>query len=105
MKDDFSELETNASCYTLNSTTSIYSYRNNIRSTYTQVGGKWYKTAAQNYTNLPTNIVCFSYNDITSLNSNAEYFPIFEFIAFSLAVFVWVVVYKLISRLIKWRSM
>lgn len=105
MKDDFSELETNATCYTLNSATSIYSYRNNIRSTYTQVGGKWYKTATQSYTNLPTNTICFSYNDITGLSSNAQFSPIFEVIAFSLAVFVWFVVYRLISRLIKWRSM
>lgn len=103
MTDDFSELPTNATCYTLNSATSIYVYRSNIRDTYTQVGGKWYKTATTNYTNIPTNTICWNYSDITAINSKAEYFPIYEFIAVLLALFVWFFVYKLIARLFKWR--
>lgn len=43
MKDDVSEIITNAECYTINSATSIYAYKNNTRETYTQIGGKWKK--------------------------------------------------------------
>lgn len=103
MTDDFSELPTNANCYALNSATSIYVYRSNARDIYTQVGGKWYKTATSDYYNVPSSTVCWSYSDITALNSKAEYFPIYEFIAVILALFVWFFVYKLIARLFKWR--
>lgn len=103
MKDNFTELETGASCYVLNSSTSIYSYKNGVRSSYVQVGGKWYKTAQNAYSGLPSSSVCYSYNDITAINSKAEYFPIYEFIAIILAVFVWWFVFKLVSRLFRWR--
>lgn len=103
MTDDTSNIPSGASCYVVNSATSIYVYRNNTRDTYTQIGGKWYRTATTSYTNVPTNSVCWSYSDIAAINSKAEFFPIYEFIAIILAVFVWFVVYKLISRLIKWK--
>lgn len=103
MTDDFSELVTGASCYAISNTSSIYAYKNNIRTTYSQIGGKWYKTAESEYYNIPSTTTCYSYGDITKINSNAEYFPIFEFIAIILAVFVWFVVFRLISRLIRWR--
>ena len=104
MTDDFSNLETGASCYVLNNATSIYSYKNNIRTTYNQVGGKWYRSAVQNYTNLPVNSVCWSYADITALNSNAVYFPIYSYIALAIACGVWVVCFKLLSRLVRFKS-
>lgn len=103
MKDDFSELEKGATCYVLNSATSIYSYKNGVRSSYVQVGGKWYKTAQSDYYSIPTTSVCFSYNDITAINSKAEFAPFYEFIAIILAVFVWWFVFKLVSRLFRWR--
>lgn len=103
MKDDFSELETGASCYVLNSSTSIYSYKSGVRSSYQQVGGKWYKTAQNAYSSVPSTSICFSYSDITAINSKAEFAPIYEFIAFILAVFVWWFVFKLVSRLFRWR--
>lgn len=103
MKDDFSELETGASCYVLNSSTTIYSYKGGVRSSYVQVGGKWYKTAQSAYSSVPNSSICFSYSDITAINSKAEYFPIYEFIAIILAVFVWWFVFKLVSRLFRWR--
>lgn len=103
MKDDFSELETGASCYVLNSSTSIYSYKSGIRSSYQQVGGKWYKTAQTTYNTIPSSSVCFSYNRITEINSYSEFAPIYEFIALILAVFVWWFVFKLVSRLFRWR--
>lgn len=84
MNDDFSELETGSSCYAISSATSIYSYKNNTRSTYTQIGGKWLKTQQSTYNTIPTSSICFSYADITAINSKAEYAPIYEFIAFCL---------------------
>lgn len=103
MTDDFTNLETGASCYVLNNTTSIYAYKNNTRSTYYQVGGKWYKTAAQTYTSVPSNTVCWSYADITALNSNAQFYPIYAYIALVMSIFVWFVVFRLITRLVRWR--
>lgn len=103
MKDDTSEIINNATCYTLNNATSIYAYRNNVRSTYTQVGGKWYKTAETTYSSVPSSSYCLSYNDISDLNSNAAFEPIFLFIGFCLAIFVWKFVYFLWSRLVRYR--
>lgn len=77
--DDISEIEQNATCYTINSQTSIYSYRNNTRSTYTQIGSKWYKTAQTTYTTLPNNIVCVPYSTLSELASNAQLTPIYTF--------------------------
>ena len=102
MTDDFSNLETGSNCYVLNSATSIYSYKSNSRKTYT-LGGKWFHTATSTYTNIPTNTVCWSYSDITSLNSNADMYPIYMFIGFCLAVFVWFLFFWLFRRLFKWR--
>ena len=82
--DDVSEIITNATCYVINNQNSIYAYRNNTRSNYTQIGGKWFKTSEQTYTSIPTNNVCYSYSDIKELKSNAAFEPIFYAIAFSL---------------------
>lgn len=103
MKDDVSEIINNATCYTLNNATSIYAYRDNVRNTYTQVGGKWYKTAETTYSSVPFSAYCLSYNDISDLNSNAAFEPIFVFIAFCLAIFVWKFVYFMWSRLVRYR--
>ena len=103
MKDDTSEIINNATCYTLNNATSIYAYRNNVRSTYTQVGGKWYKTSETIYSSLPPSSYCLSYNYISDLNSNAAFEPIYVFIAFCLAIFVWKFVYFMLSRLVRYR--
>lgn len=103
MTDDFDDLETGASCYVLNNATSIYSYKSNSRKTYTLVGGKWYHTATSTYTSIPTNTVCWSYSDITELNSNADMYPVYMFISFSLAVFTYFLAWYLFRRLFKWR--
>lgn len=103
MTDNFDDLETGASCYVLNNATSIYSYKSNSRKTYTLVGGKWYHTATSNYTNIPTNTVCWSYSDITELNSNSDMYPVYMFISFSLAVFTYFLAWYLFRRLFKWR--
>lgn len=104
MTDNFDELETGASCYVLNNATTIYSYKSNIRKTYIQVGGKWINTSQSDYYNLPSNTVCFSYNDITKLNSNAVFEPFLIGLSFCLAVFVWWAVFSLFSRLVRWKA-
>lgn len=104
MTDDISEIVTNASCYTINSQTSIYSYSGNVRRTYTQIGGKWLQTAQTTYSNIPTTSYCVSYDTISSLNSYSYMQPIFEFIALIMALFVWFFCFKLWSKLIWWRG-
>lgn len=103
MTDNFDDLETGASCYVLNNATSIYSYKSNSRKTYTLVGGKWYYTATSTYTSIPTSTVCWSYSDITKLSSNADMYPVYMFISFSLAVFTYFLAWYLFRRLFKWR--
>lgn len=104
MKDDFTNIETGASCYVLNNATTIYSYKNNTRSTYIQVGGKWYKNAVSNYYDIPSNSVCWSYNDITSLNSNAAFEPLYLFIVLQIAVAVIIGSLSLcLGRILKYR--
>lgn len=104
MTDNFEELETGASCYVLNNATTIYSYKNGVRKTYIQVGGKWFNTSQSDYYNLPSNTVCFNYNDITQLNSNAVFEPFLIGLSFCLAVFVWWAVFSLFSRLVRWKA-
>lgn len=83
--DDVSEVITNGSCYTINNSSTIYAYRNNIRYSYSQIGGKWFETSQQNYTNLPVNNVCYTYSDIAGLHSFAVYEPFLYLTAFILA--------------------
>lgn len=104
MTDDTSNIETGASCYVVNNATSIYSYKNGSRKTYIQIGGKWFLSAQSTYYSVPDNAVCWSYSDITSLNTHAEFYPQFMFIALAMAVFVWYIVFKLITRLVKWKA-
>lgn len=103
MTDDISEIETGASCYVLNNATTIYSYKSNTRKTYIQIGGKWYQNAQTTYTNIPSGTYCVNYSFLQELNSKAEYFPIYEFIALVMAVFVWFMVWFLLRKVVKWR--
>lgn len=95
MSDDFSEVITNASCYTINNQTTIYAYRNNTRYSYSQVGGKWYETATNTYTSIPVNSTCYSYANISTLSSYSYMLPIYYMIAFMLAVFVFFFAYRI----------
>lgn len=104
MTDDFSNLETGASCYAISNQTTIYAYKASVRTSYIQIGGKWYKSSTSSYYNIPDSTSCYSYSDITSVNSNAAFYPQYMIFAFALAVFVWLVVFKLLGRLVKWRS-
>lgn len=80
MTDDFSNVGA-ASCYSLNSPTSIYAYSNNVRTTYFQIGGKWYRGSSQNYTSIPTGTYCYNSLDF---NSNSVFEPFLYFISFCL---------------------
>lgn len=103
MVDDTGQIAPNADCYVINSPTSIYSYANRTRSTYTQIGGKWYKTAESDYLTIPSSAYCVPFNTIGTLSSNAQYLPIYYMIAFCLAVFTWFFAWSLFRRLFKWR--
>lgn len=104
MTDDFSELENNATCYTINNSSSIYAYRNNVRTTYTEIGGRWFKSATQTYTSLPGNAVCIAYSDITKISTYSYMQPVFYAIAFILGILVWSICFWLWSKLIQWRG-
>lgn len=104
MTDNFDELETGASCYVLYNPTTIYSYKNGVRKTYIQVGGKWHHSSQSNYYDVPSGSVCHSYSDITQLNTNAVFEPFLIGISFCLAVFVWWAVFSLFSRLVRWKA-
>lgn len=101
MTDDFADLPTSAQCYTITSPTSIYVYGNNTRDTYTKMGAKWLKTATSSYNNIPVNTVCISYNDIKSINSNVEFYPIYYTIGFILAIFAFRFIWKIIRPVFK----
>lgn len=80
MIDDFSDVS-NSSCYALGSPTTLYAYLNGTRTTYYQIGGKWYRANSQTYTTIPSNTYCYSSLDFSS---NSQYEPIFYFISFCL---------------------
>ena len=103
MTDDFSEIDKNATCYTLNSATSIYSYRDYIRYSYTQIGGKWYKTGQTPYHDLPINTLCRTYDDITAINSKAEFAPVYAGIAFALVFVTLALFWATIRKITIWR--
>lgn len=104
MTDDFSDVIQNASCYTINNSTSIYAYRNNTRYSYSQISGKWYLSSQATYTSIPTSSYCYTFNDLSSINSYSYMFPVYAFIAFCLAVFVFIFAYKVFwENLVKWR--
>lgn len=88
MKDDISEIITNAECYTINSATSIYAYKNNLRETYTQIGGKWKKSGQSTYNYFPGGAYCVAYSEIESINSYAMFEPLYVFNSLLVSVFV-----------------
>lgn len=86
-KDDVSAIPTTG-CNVLNSQSIIYNYYNGVRQTFVQVGGKWIKNSETTYTYNPGGLVCI---DISTLNSNAAFEPIFYAIAFMLFITVIVI--------------
>lgn len=83
-KDDVSDIPTTG-CNVLNSQSSIYNYYNGVRQTFVQIGGKWIKNGESSYTYTPSGLTCI---DVSTLNSNAAFEPIFYAIAFMLFVAV-----------------
>lgn len=101
MKDDFSELPTNASCYAIASESVIYTYSNSVRDTYTKMGSQWLKTASSSYNIVPSNYRCFTYSDLTNINSYEVFYPFFYTIGFVLAIFAFRFIWKIIRPLFK----
>lgn len=99
MSDDVSAIPTTG-CNVVSNSTTIYNYNSNIRKTYVQIGGKWFYTQSSTYSSIPTGYQCI---DISTINSKAEFYPIFIFLAFCLAVFVWIFVWKLIKPMLRVR--
>lgn len=103
MKDDTSEIISNASCYQINSDTSIYAYRSNVRYSYVRIGSEWKNTAQQQYTNIGNNVICYNFSDIVALNSHQVFEPIYVTIAFICVVFVWFLWFVVFRRITKWK--
>lgn len=99
MSDDVSAIPTTG-CNVVSNSTTIYNYNSNTRKTYVQIGGKWFYTQSSTYSSIPTGYQCI---DISTINSKAEFYPIFIFFAFCLAVFVWIFVWKLIKPMLRIR--
>lgn len=94
MKDDFSDVS-NATCYSLGSPTTIYAYGNGVRTTYYQIGGKWYKSSTQNYTQIPPNTYCYTSLDFSS---HSEFEPVYHAIAFALLLVAFLAFFYVIRR-------
>lgn len=103
MTDDITEIVTDASCYTINNATTIYSYGDSVRYTYTQIGGKWYKTGQNSYNSISSNYVCYSYDDIAALSSKSEFEPIFTAIALGLVIVTVMLFWATIRKITIWR--
>ena len=98
IKDDISNIETGASCYVLNSATSIYSYKGNTRKTYSEIGGKWYLSAESAYNIIPGNAVCWSYTSLEQLSHYAYVEPIYYSFALIFSLFVLIFSFQLLFR-------
>lgn len=98
IKDDISNIETGASCYVLNSATSIHAYKNNTRKTYSEVGGKWFLSSQSTYTSVPSNSVCWSYTDIAKLSHYAYVEPIYYSFALMFSLFILIFSFMLLFR-------
>lgn len=98
IKDDVSEIETGADCYVLNNATSIYSYKSGSRKTYNEIGGKWYLSAQSSYNYLPSNVLCWSYSDITELSHFGYMEPVYISFSLIFAVFILIFSFMLLFR-------
>lgn len=103
MKDDLSDVVSGASCYTINNDYSIYAYKSNVRYTYIRIGSKWYNSAQQQYVNMPSNLTCISYADISAINSHQVFEPIYITIALICVVFVWLLWFNVFKRITRWK--
>lgn len=93
MKDDTSAIP-RTGCNILNNDSSIYNYTNNVRRDYVKIGGKWYHNRTQVYTYTP-DYSTYTCVDVSDFNSNAAFEPIYLYVSFCLAIFVWAVCFGL----------
>lgn len=93
MKDDTSAIP-RTGCNILNNEYSVYNYTGNTRRDFVKIGGKWYHNRTQSYSYMP-DYSSYTCVDVGDFNSNAQFEPIYLFIALSMAVFVWAVCFGL----------
>lgn len=98
IKDDISNIETGASCYVLNSSTSIYAYKGNTRKTYSEIGGKWFLSAESTYNTIPSNAVCWSYSSLEQLSHYAYIEPVYFSFALIFSLFIFIFAFMLLFR-------
>lgn len=99
MNDDVSVIPSSG-CNVISNSSTIYNYSSNVRKTYIQIGGKWYYTQSSDYYSIPSGYQCV---DVSSINSKAEFYPVYVLIAFILAVFVWWFVWRLVRPLLRFK--
>ena len=71
-------------CNVFNSQTTLYNYNNGVRSTFTQIGGKWIKTSETTYSYNPSGLICITSSELSNLSSYGYMSPIFYMCAFFL---------------------
>lgn len=103
MKDDVSMVRSGG-CNVLSSSDTLINYNGNSRFTYHLNGGKWYLYRTEyNYNNQPYDISTYHCLTIDQLNSNAQFEPLFYFVAFILFMVGAGLFFKLVRRLFLWR--
>lgn len=87
MHDDVTDIPSSG-CSVLTSGTTLQWYSGNTRKDYSLNGGRWilYRTSTINYGSY--DITGFNCLDVSTLNSNAAFEPIFYGLAFGLFIFV-----------------
>lgn len=99
MTDDFSSVGSGG-CNVFQSTTSLYHYGNGIRETFYNFGGKWVKVAESGYNTIPSSSVCV---DLTTISSNAVWYPAYAFFALSLVIITLGLFWYVIKRVLIWK--
>lgn len=73
-------------CTVITSSNSLSWYNGNIKKDFYSIGGKWYQYRTQTTSYGNYDISSYTCTDITGLNSNAQYVPIYGIIAFFLFI-------------------
>lgn len=96
MRDDVSAIPVNG-CNVITATGSISNYNGNTRKDFVFNGSKWYPYRTQYSTYGDYNISGYNCIDISTLNTNSAFEPIFYGLGFALCVLTVVVFFKTIK--------
>ena len=83
--DDVSSIP-KSGCNVVNSKSVIYNYNNGVRSTFTEIGGKWIKTGETTYSYNPNGLVCITNTELENFSSYSYMTPVFYMVAFFLFI-------------------